>query len=116
MFGCADLLLQFYPHRNPCCVTNQLNMHVSMRVQMPAPRQRSSSMSQPDNSSSGSLATPAQASSLQVEVHFEVQYGCEFGQHLSIIGTPQGWQTSAAAAMTWSEGNVWKAVLSVPVG
>lgn len=73
-------------------------------------------MGQPDSSSSSSSPPPGQASSLQVEVHFEVQYGCEFGQHLSIIGTPQGWQTPAAAAMSWSENNIWKAVLSVPVG
>lgn len=78
-----------------------------MHVQIPGPRQRSNS---------SSFAPPGQASSLQVEVHFEVQYGCEFGQHLSIIGTPQGWQTAAAAGMTYNDGNVWKAVLSVPVG
>lgn len=73
-------------------------------------------MGQPDSSNSSSFLPPAKAASVQVEVHFEVQYGCEFGQHLSIIGTPQGWQTAAATCMKWSEGNIWKAVLSVPVG
>lgn len=51
-----------------------------------------------------------------VEVHFEVQYGCQFGQHVSIVGTFQGWQVPAAVAMTWSQGDVWNAVLPVPVG
>eukprot|EP00879_Flechtneria_rotunda_P000875 GHRR01001002.1.p1 GENE.GHRR01001002.1~~GHRR01001002.1.p1 ORF type:complete len:609 (+),score=236.60 GHRR01001002.1:178-2004(+) len=51
-----------------------------------------------------------------VEVHFQLKYKCEYGQCLAIVGSPQGWQTSAAVAMTWSDGDVWSAVVTLPLG
>jgi hypothetical protein len=66
--------------------------------------------------SNNSNSTTARRGPLSVEVHFQVQYGCEFGQHLSIISGLHSWHVPSAVPMTWSQGNTWNAVLSVPVG
>jgi hypothetical protein len=93
------------------------SLHV-VTLQVPGLRQQAGN-NLPD--SSGSLASfrqvfPVAQQASTVEVHFEVHYGCQFGQHVSIVGSPQGWHLPAAVTMTWSEGDVWKAVLPVPAG
>jgi hypothetical protein len=97
-----------------------LSEHSDLPVipQVPGLRQQAGN-NNPD--SSGSLSNfrpvlPVSQQASTVEVHLEVQYGCQFGQHVSVVGSPQGWHVPAAAIMTWSEGDVWKAVLPVPAG
>jgi hypothetical protein len=46
----------------------------------------------------------------------QVQYCCKFGQRLALISSSHAWEASAAQHMAWSEGDVWSAVASVPVG
>jgi hypothetical protein len=89
-------------------------------LQAPKHLQRSDSMFQ-GASLAGKVTAPAAASVSQqapstIEVHLEVQYACQFGQHVSIVGTFQGWHVPAAVPMTWGQGDVWNAVLPVPVG
>jgi hypothetical protein len=85
---------------------------------MPGASQRAGTMAKQGSSSSeGGVPTlrPVQQAST-VEVHFQVQYACEFGQHLSLIGSSQGWHVPAAVPMSWTEGNMWNVVLPVPAG
>jgi hypothetical protein len=51
-----------------------------------------------------------------VEASFQVQYGCKFGQRLALISNIEGWEVASAVRMTWSAGDVWTAVLQLPVG
>lgn len=54
------------------------------------------------------------ASAAPVRVSFRLPYHCNFGQNLRLVGSgaPLGdWDVSSAAAMTWSDGDVWKADL-----
>lgn len=117
----AELVRRTKPsNRNLAMHGNPFSGVCVAHVQVPSRSKGTSSTLQNSSSSQGGMSSfrpvlPMQQAS-SVEVHFQVQYGCEFGQHLSIIGTPQGWHVPAAVPMTWSEGNVWNAVLSVPAG
>jgi hypothetical protein len=102
---------------NPSLSGSNLTLLTLISTQMPGASQRVGITAKQGSSSPGGMPSsrPVQQASA-VEVHFQVQYACEFGQHLSLIGSPQGWQVPAAVPMSWSDGNVWNAVLPVPAG
>lgn len=61
----------------------------------------------------------AHASATPVRVSFRLPYRCNFGQNLRLVGSgaPLGdWDVSRSAAMTWSDGDVWKAELELQLG
>lgn len=52
-------------------------------------------------------------------VDFEVPYDTAFGENLCMVGSHENlgaWELERAKAMTWTEGNVWKASVELPAG
>lgn len=60
---------------------------------------------------------PAVASENAVRVSFSLPYHCDYGQTLSISGSHKAlgqWDLSHCVDMTWNDGDIWRAALSLP--
>ena len=56
---------------------------------------------------------------VKLVVDFEVHYDTTFGEDVCIVGSHDAlgaWDLDKAAAMTWTEGSVWKLAVELPAG
>lgn len=52
----------------------------------------------------------------KIPVRFSVNYRCDFGQHLAIVGSHVGeWQPERAAPLAWGEGDWWSGEVELPL-
>ena len=70
----------------------------------------SSSSSSPSSSSSQPPLLPRHA-----RVRFSLNFRCDFGQELAVVGSHCGWEPSAATPLSWNEGDWWSGEVELPL-
>ena len=53
-----------------------------------------------------------------VRLTLAVPYRCNYGQHLRLVGSTQGlgsWNADEGVAMQWSDGDLWRVDVELPV-
>lgn len=63
------------------------------------------------SSSSPSQPQPPQ----HAKVRFSLNFRCEFGQELAVVGSHCGWEPAAATSLNWTEGDWWSGEVELPL-
>ena len=48
-------------------------------------------------------------------VRFSLNFRCDFGQELAVVGSHCGWEPSAATPLSWNEGDWWSGEVELPL-
>ena len=51
-------------------------------------------------------------------VTFHIQYRCEYGQRVALLGAPEqlgAWDPTRCVKMSWSKGNIWAARVALDI-
>lgn len=48
-------------------------------------------------------------------VRFRLNFRCEFGQDIAVVGSHCGWEPAAATPLSWNEGDWWSGEMELPL-